>query len=208
MPSKCYMAVIRIASSLRPVRFHPSPVSQPRPVDRCVRRAAFIFALLPSMHQTRHHSSSHGTQIWYLQISQPCIISYGLKPSKSGCLNHLERTIDLSGVCLAWLGPSLRWERPPYGAIEVHRDPCMDPHMVGRERVYLTPGGWLSVTSHVYTVTQSSCLDQNCYPWDCIWSKLAVHLLTILIQTQPFWLFVSKLCVYSLSSLPPQKKFF
>ena len=39
-----------------------------------------------------------------------------------------------------WLGPSCKWDRPPYRAIEVHRDVSVQPYSGWREKVYLTPG--------------------------------------------------------------------
>ena len=155
------MTVIRIASPVYALFvFTPPPLYSPRPLDRYVRRASFIFdqpfnAANPTCNPDMGFNLS--------RLVNPSIRSHSLKPSTSECPNHLEKTIDLSGVCLTWLGPSLKWERPPYEAIEVHRDPCKEPYMGGKGFI------WHPAVGHVWHTKYTQSLNL------LSWSELSIN---------------------------------
>ena len=112
----------------------PPPLHTPEPLDRSVRCDPFIFPRTLSLQCTKPDITSV-MELRYVPFnlsSNSQIINI-----KKSHQTHLEKTIDLSRVNLTWLvGPSLKWERPPYKAIEVHRDPCIELYMGGKEFIW------------------------------------------------------------------------
>ena len=106
----------------------------------------FIFprpVLNPSIHKPPNHyilvQDLALTPSWFVGPAQV----YSLWPYS------LELILKRSSTCPmrrrhTWLGPSCKWDRPPYRAIEVHRDVSVQPYSGWREKVYLTPG-WLAM---------------------------------------------------------------
>ena len=88
-----------------------------------------------------HSSPRFGSQIESLNPSRfvgPAQV-YSLRPYS---LELILKRPSTCPMCTrpTWLGPSCKWDRLPYRAIEVHRDVSVQPYSGWREKVYLTPG--------------------------------------------------------------------
>ena len=132
-------------------------------------RTPFIFprpVLNPSIHKPQNHyilvQDLALNPSWFLGPAQV----YSLRPYS---LELILKRPSTCPMCTrpTWLGPSCKWDRLPYRAIEVHRDVSVQPYSGWREKVYLTPGCLavllVSGSQHSLILLQSSficCADQ------------------------------------------------